>query len=237
MINLLLEAILVGRKDDVENLLSTRKIDVNEPLTQKELRMLKIPRSIRNISLSKIKGKMSTTILHLAVAANQAEIVSLLLSAGSKVDAVDNEDETPIFEARSVKAAEILMNNGAEINIKDKKDQTPLEHSIINQLYKVIRYLLSVGAGVKHGKMSTLHLAVITNDIEIVSIILGADSVKINEKNTLGLTPLDFAMNAQMARLLKAHGGRRKRTTKREAIRFYTPISDEERALRQRYSY
>jgi ankyrin repeat protein len=58
-----------------------------------------------------------------------AKAIKLLLDAGAKIDAVDDEGDTPLHEAArigSVRGAEILVARGAKVNAKNKAGETPL---------------------------------------------------------------------------------------------------------------
>lgn len=55
--------------------------------------------------------------------------IKLLLDAGAKIDAVDDEGDTPLHEAArlgSVRGAEILLARGAKKDVKNKAGETPL---------------------------------------------------------------------------------------------------------------
>lgn len=58
-----------------------------------------------------------------------AKGIVLLLNAGAKIDAVDDEGDTPLHEAArltSVRGAEALLARGAKVNVKNKAGETPL---------------------------------------------------------------------------------------------------------------
>jgi len=58
-----------------------------------------------------------------------AKGIRLLLDAGAKVDAVDEEGDTPLHEAArlgSVRGAELLVARGAKANVKNKAGETPI---------------------------------------------------------------------------------------------------------------
>lgn len=58
-----------------------------------------------------------------------AEGIVLLLNAGAKIEAVDDEGNTPLHEAArltSVRGAEALLARGAKVNAKNKAGETPL---------------------------------------------------------------------------------------------------------------
>jgi Ankyrin repeats (3 copies)/Ankyrin repeats (many copies) len=61
--------------------------------------------------------------------AGRARGIFLLLDAGAKIDATDDEGNTPLHEAaliNSVRGAEALLDRGAKIHVKNKAGETPL---------------------------------------------------------------------------------------------------------------
>jgi hypothetical protein len=58
-----------------------------------------------------------------------AKGIVLLLNAGAKIDAVDEDGDTPLHEAArltSVRGAEALLARGAKVDVKNKAGETPL---------------------------------------------------------------------------------------------------------------
>lgn len=61
--------------------------------------------------------------------AGPAKGMLMLLNAGAKIDAVDDEGDTPLHEAAligSTRGAEVLLARGAKVNVKNKAGETPL---------------------------------------------------------------------------------------------------------------
>ena len=59
----------------------------------------------------------------------------------------------------------------------------------------------------RRGKDSPLHSAVLTDQREIVELLI-ANSADVNVKGPHGRTPLDWANNKEIAALLRKHGGK-----------------------------
>ena len=85
-----------------------------------------------DIDIRNYKGK---TGLHYAAKAGFLKVMELLLENGATLDALDNNDETPLFEAirstiksseKQRAALEMLLIQGANPNLKNRKGQTPL---------------------------------------------------------------------------------------------------------------
>ena len=86
-----------------------------------------------DIDVRNYKGK---TALHYAAKAGFLEVINLLIEKGATVDAIDNDGETPLFEAirstikdsqKQREGLEALLVNGANLNGKNKKGLTPLQ--------------------------------------------------------------------------------------------------------------
>ena len=86
-----------------------------------------------DINIQNYKGK---TGLHCAAKAGFLNVINLLIENGATVDAIDNDGETPLFEAirstiksgeKQRAALEALLRKGADPNVKNRKGQTPLQ--------------------------------------------------------------------------------------------------------------
>lgn len=59
----------------------------------------------------------------------EAVVINLLLDAGARIDAVDQEGDTPLHEAvrlRSLRGAQALVLRGAKVDAKNRAGETPL---------------------------------------------------------------------------------------------------------------
>ena len=86
-----------------------------------------------DINIRNYKGK---TGLHCAAKAGFLKVINLLIENSATVDAIDNDGETPLFEAirstikngeKQRAALEALLMKGANPNVKNRKGQTPLQ--------------------------------------------------------------------------------------------------------------
>ncbi len=86
-----------------------------------------------DINVRSSKGK---TALHCAAKAGFLKVIDLLIEKGAPIDAVDNKDETALFEAirstikdgeKQRAALEALLVKGANPNLKNRKGLTPLQ--------------------------------------------------------------------------------------------------------------
>ena len=86
-----------------------------------------------DIDVRNYKGK---TALHYAAKAGFLKVINLLIDKGATVDAIDQDGETPLFEAirstikdgeKQRAAIEALLAKGANPNLKNRKGLTPLQ--------------------------------------------------------------------------------------------------------------
>ena len=86
-----------------------------------------------DINIQNYKGK---TGLHYAAKAGFLNVINLLIENGADLDALDNDGETPLFEAirstikngeKQRAALEALLVKGADPNVRNRKGQTPLQ--------------------------------------------------------------------------------------------------------------
>ncbi|MDP2439396.1 MAG: hypothetical protein Q8P67_26920, partial [archaeon] len=75
------------------------------------------------------RDKAGRSLLHHAVALDDAALAELAIRAGLEVGTVDQRGSTPLHLARSVECAMLLLNAGADANAQNERGNTPL-HSI-----------------------------------------------------------------------------------------------------------
>lgn len=97
---------------------------------EKVLRLLKLG---ADINVQSSKGK---TALHCAAKAGFLKVINVLLENGASIDAIDNNGETPLYEAirstiknreKQRAALEALLIKGANPNVKNRRGLTPLQ--------------------------------------------------------------------------------------------------------------
>ncbi|EXJ68613.1 uncharacterized protein A1O5_08407 [Cladophialophora psammophila CBS 110553] len=87
--------------------------------------------SLDNRTQVRMRDKQGLTPLHLAASLGRTRAVELLLRRGAEVDAVDNNDQTPLHWALqsgsvSPRLAEMLIKAGADVNAKNRLGQSAL---------------------------------------------------------------------------------------------------------------
>lgn len=153
------------------------------------------------------RGSRDETLLHTAtsylLAENRLALMTVLLNAGLKVDALDHHGLTPLHWAAGygcVECVQLLLDRGADVNAQRNDGRTPLH----NAAKETIDLLLAAGADV-HARdqagCTPLHINMITDSR------LLADGLDV--RNRFGLTALHYAAlqpdDAKVAWLLK-HG-------------------------------
>lgn len=118
-----------------------------------------------------------------------------------------------------VDAIDLLLRKGADPNRRDSTMRTPLDWVIgstgnevsLNTRVLICKMLLQYGANPNlqasgQKGYTPLHEASFLGDTDLVGVLLKAGA-NVNATNYEGLAPLNFALNADVARLLIAAGG------------------------------
>ncbi|MCA9814422.1 MAG: ankyrin repeat domain-containing protein [Cyanobacteria bacterium HKST-UBA01] len=82
----------------------------------------------KNPALRDAPNLQNVTPLHAAVDADNFESVNLLLKAGANPNALDDEGEPPVFDAKSRKVMEALKAAGAKFDIYSKRGHYGFQH-------------------------------------------------------------------------------------------------------------
>jgi cytohesin len=102
-----------------------------------------------NATAKDYAGDDGRSILHDAARKGNAKIITELIRAGAKVNARDNNGETPLYWAlgeNQTQAALALVNAGAELNIVNNTGYHPIEEAIAHLNVEMVTALVDAGA-------------------------------------------------------------------------------------------
>lgn len=130
-----------------------------------------------------------TTPLHAAVAKEQVELVSDLISTEINVDEKNQDGDTALYLAVKWNNEEIvkrLINVGANVNAKNNDGNTPLHKAVNVQNENIIMLLIDAGADINIKNefgYTPVNWAVRSENIDILKLLLkaGADVNPCNE--------------------------------------------------------
>jgi ankyrin repeat protein len=129
------------------------------------------------------------TPLHNAGAVGSADLVSVLMSHGADIHALDMNDSTPlhtaVVEPSSSAVIKRLIQYGANVEAKNNRGETPLACAMEHQPAHVIEYMLQKGSDPKAMTRSgapVLFEAVRRESVELIKILIhyGADLRAVN---------------------------------------------------------
>ncbi len=156
------------------------------------------------------KNTNGYTALHMAVSKSHKDIVEFLIAKGADVNARSRSGSTPLHLAKREDIAKILLASGVEIDPRDSAGYTPLLRAAKYRTKEVVEALLEAGAAVdakeKGDGQTPLHFAVRRGNVEIAEALIAAGA-EVNALDRWGDTPLDRSRGAEVAELLRRHGG------------------------------
>ncbi|MBW1754176.1 MAG: ankyrin repeat domain-containing protein [Deltaproteobacteria bacterium] len=160
------------------------------------------------------KDSNSNSFLHVAVHADNEELVKFLISKGADVNIKNNYGQTPLQIAADKNNLEIitqLVSHDAEINIQNTSGLTPLDDAIHHGQMETVKYLISKGAEINikdtQGK-TPLHYAAISNKVEISKYLI-EKGAEVNARDGDGKCSLHYMVidrNLELFKLLISNG-------------------------------
>jgi ankyrin repeat protein len=100
-------------------------------------------------TLVRARNARQSTPLHVAVDLEQEAIVRYLIEKGADVNALNNNESTPLFYAKGTEIAKLLVESGADIN-----KGMPIAWALVAKRKEVAEYLLEKGAGLPDTRTS-----------------------------------------------------------------------------------
>lgn len=161
----------------------------------------------------KEKQHANITPIFLAVENGDTKITEMLLNFGAKVNARDNEKQTPLMRIDDDATPELvllLIKHGAKLNLTDKQGNTALIIASRSSKGEVLQVLLDhkadVNAKNSDGQTALMNAAENDNLEGIRALILAGANV--NLKNNAGDTALSLTDSEEIEQLLKQYGAK-----------------------------
>eukprot|EP00301_Raphidiophrys_heterophryoidea_P020800 c5399_g1_i1.p1 GENE.c5399_g1_i1~~c5399_g1_i1.p1 ORF type:complete len:671 (+),score=149.68 c5399_g1_i1:88-2013(+) len=135
------------------------------------------------------------TPLHVAASAGNIEIVELLLLNGASVFARDRFNRTPLLDAvenRQAKVVALLVQAGAKMTNVMQLGAKLCSAAVHNEVDR-LKLFVAAGADINssdYDKRTALHLAAAEGRVEAVRYLLTVPTIKANEPDRWGNTPL-----------------------------------------------
>ncbi|KAK4008902.1 ankyrin-1 [Daphnia magna] len=163
-----------------------------------------------------VSDSYGRTALHYAAEQGHADIIDVLLVAGSFVNAMDFEGMTPLYLASArgnTEAVQALVQHSANINLRATDKSTPLHSAASRGQIEILKILINHGSKVDtldYSDRSPLYVAAQRGHKNVVEVLL-LKGAKVNLEEIHGYTALCEAVwqnNTDMAELLVSRGAR-----------------------------
>ncbi|EAX93138.1 hypothetical protein TVAG_302780 [Trichomonas vaginalis G3] len=131
------------------------------------------------------KNKNDNTVLQLAVAENEKEMVEFLLLHGADIDAANNNGKTPLILAmknRYFDIAKYLVEHGANVNAVDNKGNDAINLAIDYNHIDLFKLFLSHGNINVSPQKIPLHNAISSRNKELAELLISMGA-NVNEKD------------------------------------------------------
>ncbi|CAH0489396.1 unnamed protein product [Peronospora farinosa] len=149
------------------------------------------------------QNKKGESVLHVAVAEDQLEIVQYLVANGAALNLQEKKRRfTPLMLAlaqqppRFEEIFQALLKGKPDLSLQDSSGQTVVHLAAEYEEVEMLKLLLKAKAKVDivdNKKMTALHVAVGKRNFEIVQLLIEAGSANVNVVDGKGNTPLHWA--------------------------------------------
>jgi ankyrin repeat protein len=163
---------------------------------------------VNQISLRDSRGK---TPLHYSVTGSSDRATRWLIEKGCSISATDDQGQSALHSAQSIRNLMALLNAGSFIDQQDKAGRAAIHVAVSPGSEDLVKTLVDRGAGLNvrdNLGRTALHYAVMRRSRDVCAILLeaGADA---NIQTNSGDTPLHLAIQStrsDIVRLLLDHG-------------------------------
>ena len=149
-----------------------------------------------NVNEPRRRRADSVTLLHAAAAAEDIQLMRLLIDHGGNLHARDSKNRTPLHLAAtagdSPDIVEMLIDKGADVDAQDVYKSTPLHMAVRNNYIETAQKLIARGASIEAvdiNDWSALHVAVIAQNLRMVKVLI-SHGMNIDAKDIQENTPL-----------------------------------------------
>lgn len=153
-----------------------------------------------------LKDDHGNTLLHYGTRTNNVILIDKLLHQNLNPNALNDQFETPIFNAvrfGNTETVRLLLAHDAFIDIKNRRYETPIDTAVIYDKQEVHEYLLEYTESPKYERLANrqaLTIAVLNRDHPYLrQLILKRTPLK---KDRLNKTAMDYAKEYQMNSLV-----------------------------------
>jgi serine/threonine-protein phosphatase 6 regulatory ankyrin repeat subunit B len=174
----------IGKK-----MLFTAACNRNKPEYLQFLLMLKIPLDYR-------VGRVGDTLMHVAAAEKNIEIIKFLVRRGISVNVKNDKGITPIFISVCLfdkKTAKFLIKKGADLSLRDENGGSLMHYASS----KIVKFLVNQGLDLdckaNHGE-TALHNAAMYNNLNCVKVLVESGA-SVDALTNCGKTPFMVAAN------------------------------------------
>jgi ankyrin repeat protein len=205
-------AAALGRLPMIEFLVS-RGADVNDTLSRVGNTVVSLALDRRQPEATKLLIRLggpvkisprsefppSWTLMHTAAWTCGKDMVDFLADHDVPVDQKTIGDRTPLHNAcaqGNIDGAKALVARGANVNAATNNNGTPLYMAVTGGYADLVAFLIKSGANVgsvdTSSKRNLLHYSTIKGYLDIVTMLVD-NGTDINQKDSEGMTPLDYA--------------------------------------------
>lgn len=150
--------------------------------------------------------------LHIAVEADNIEIIKLFLDHGADINAVDGMKQNCLFKTYNIETAKYLIEHGANVNQIDEYGAIPLFN--VTWYYDLAKLYIEKGTNIYHKDKEgdgVLFYALMNDNYELIKYIIKIDNKIINFIDNVGYNSLIWYSatgfgNVNIADLLIRHG-------------------------------